>query len=62
MKLLVQITEKIMLPDIGVNGVVSNGEVVTFKQKIVQMREPASYWLVTEGKIINMLICLATTI
>lgn len=40
-----------MLPDIGVNGVVSNGKVVTVQQKIVQMRDPASYWLVTEGKL-----------
>lgn len=47
-----------MLPDIGVNGVVSNGKVVTVKQKIVQMREAARYWLVTEGEIINMLIVL----
>lgn len=51
-----------MLPDTGVSGVVSNGKVVTVKQKIVQMRKPASCGLVTEGKIINMLICLAIII
>lgn len=57
-----QITEEIMLPDTGVNGVVSNGKVVTVKQKTVHMRETAHDWLVTEGKIINMLICLAIII
>jgi hypothetical protein len=51
-----------MLPDIGVNGVVCSRKVVKFKQKIIQIRESASYWLGTKGKIINMLIHLAIII
>lgn len=53
-----------MLPDLGVNGVVCSGKIVKLKQRIVQIREHASYWLGTKGKIINMLmlICLAIII
>lgn len=43
-------------------GVVCGGKVVKLKQKIVQIREHASYWLGTKGKIINMLMCLAIII
>lgn len=51
MRLVVQITEQITLPNIEVNGVASNGKVVKFKQKIIQIGELASYWLGTKGKI-----------
>lgn len=51
-----------MEPDIRVMGVICSGKVVKLRQMIVQIREHASYWMGTKGKIINGLICLVTII